>query len=155
MCCQAHVETGQCMYSIILWHVQEPLLPWKQQYVRSLLVASIDVVNNINVFSAAMETTMDSSCTVIDLQSIAYSNSMKYYGVCLFTCLNYQVCKLHLFCAELYCYLLPVWLYHMFPHYIINDTIFQKNLLNIKLCFDFCYNISYSRKNSGRYHIFS
>jgi len=50
-----------------------------QQYVPSLLVAGIDVVvNNINVFSAAMETIMDSLCTVIDLQNIAYSNSMKY-----------------------------------------------------------------------------
>jgi len=50
------------------------------QYVPSLLVAGIDVVvNNINVFSATMETTVDSLCTVIDLQNIAYINSMKYY----------------------------------------------------------------------------
>ena len=26
--------------------------------------------------------------------------------------------------ALLYCYLLPVRLYHIFPHYRINDTIF-------------------------------
>ena len=51
-----------------------------QQYVPSLLVAGIDVVvNNIHVFSATMETTVDSLGTVIDLQNIAYSNSMKYY----------------------------------------------------------------------------
>ena len=28
----------------------------------------------------------------------------------------------------------------IFPHYFLNGTIFWKNLLNIKLCFDFCYN---------------
>lgn len=51
-----------------------------QQYVPSFLVAGIDlVVDNINVFTAAMEATMDSLCTVIDLQNIAYSISMKYY----------------------------------------------------------------------------
>jgi hypothetical protein len=51
-----------------------------QQYVPSLFVAGIDVVvNNINVFSATMETTMDSLYTVIDVQNIAYSNSMKCY----------------------------------------------------------------------------
>jgi len=50
-----------------------------QQYVPSL-VADVDVVvHNISVFSAAMETTMDSLGTVIDLQNIACSNSMKYY----------------------------------------------------------------------------
>jgi hypothetical protein len=51
-----------------------------QQYVPSLLVAGIDiVVNNINVFSTTMETSMDSFCTLIDLQNIAYNNNMKYY----------------------------------------------------------------------------
>jgi hypothetical protein len=50
-----------------------------QQYVPSLFVAGIDVVvNNINVFSAAMETTMDYLCTVTNLQNIEYSNSMQY-----------------------------------------------------------------------------
>jgi hypothetical protein len=51
----------------------------KQQYVPSLFVAGIDVVvNNINVFSAAMETTMDYLCTITDLQHFVYSNCMQY-----------------------------------------------------------------------------
>jgi hypothetical protein len=29
----------------------------------------------------------------------------------------------------------PVWLYHIFPHYLINDTIFMKPLPNIKCLF--------------------
>jgi len=29
-------------------------------------------------------------------------------------------------CAVLYCHLWPVWLYHIFPHYLINGTIFIK-----------------------------
>ena len=37
-------------------------------------------------------------------------------------------------CAELYCHLWPVWLYHIFPHYLTNGTIFGKNVT------DFLYN---------------
>jgi hypothetical protein len=40
-------------------------------------------------------------------------------------------------CAVLYCHLRPVWLYHIFPHYLINGTILGKNLLNIKCAFWF------------------
>jgi hypothetical protein len=40
-------------------------------------------------------------------------------------------------CAVLYCHLWPIWLYHIFPHYLINDTIFGKKLLNIKCVFWF------------------
>jgi hypothetical protein len=40
-------------------------------------------------------------------------------------------------CAVLYCHLWPVWLYNIFPHYLINGTIFGKMLLNIKCVFWF------------------
>jgi hypothetical protein len=40
-------------------------------------------------------------------------------------------------CAVLYCHLWPVRLYHSFPHYLINDKIFGKTLLNIKRVFLF------------------
>jgi hypothetical protein len=40
-------------------------------------------------------------------------------------------------CAVLYCHLWPVWLYHIFPHYLINGTIFEKKLLNTKCVFWF------------------
>jgi hypothetical protein len=44
--------------------------------------------------------------------------------------------------AVLYCRLWPVWLYHIFPHYVINDTIFGKNVVEHKnVCFDFLYNV--------------
>jgi hypothetical protein len=49
----------------------------------------------------------------------------------------------------------PVWLYHIFPHYLINSTIFGNKLLNIKCMFWFSlqhvWNISHSKKNSARY----
>jgi hypothetical protein len=105
------------------------VLLWKQQWIPFVLLLIYKILHTVIVWNII--------------------------GVCLITCLNYQVWKLLLFCAKLSCYLLPVWFYHMFPHYIINDTIFQKNLLNINLYFDFCYNISHSRKNSGRYQVFS
>jgi hypothetical protein len=40
-------------------------------------------------------------------------------------------------CGVLHCHLWPVWLYHIFPHYLINGTIFGKKLLNIKCVFSF------------------
>jgi len=36
-----------------------------------------------------------------------------------------------------YCHLWPAPLYHIFPHYLINDTIFEKKLLNTKCVFWF------------------
>jgi len=33
-----------------------------------------------------------------------------------------------------YCHLHPVWLYDVFPHYLINSMVFAKRLLNTKLC---------------------
>jgi hypothetical protein len=44
-------------------------------------------------------------------------------------------------CDVLYCHLWPVWLYHIFPHYLINDKIFGgKKFLKYNVCFDFLYN---------------
>jgi hypothetical protein len=40
-------------------------------------------------------------------------------------------------CAVLYCHLWPVRLYHIFPHYLTNGTIFGKKLLDIKCVFCF------------------
>jgi hypothetical protein len=60
-------------------------------------------------------------------------------------------------CAVLYCRLWLVWLYHIFPHYLINGTILGKKVAEYKTCFDFiynfCWNISHSNKNwAGYYH---
>jgi hypothetical protein len=40
-------------------------------------------------------------------------------------------------CAVLCCHPWPVWLYRIFPHYLINGTILGKTLLNIKCVFWF------------------
>jgi len=37
------------------------------------------------------------------------------YCVCVYYCLSYPVCKAH----APYCHLWPVWLYYIFPYYII------------------------------------
>ena len=51
----------------------------------------------------------------------------------LYYSLIYPACKEHHLYAALYCHVKPVWLYHNFPHYLINSTIFRKrNVLNIK-----------------------
>jgi hypothetical protein len=58
-------------------------------------------------------------------------------------------------CALLCCHLWHDRLYNIFPHYIINGTIFVKTLLNIKCVFQFSLpvrNVSHSKKNSPRYY---
>jgi hypothetical protein len=52
------------------------------------------------------------------------------YSECVFVALDIQ----H---AKRMRHLLPVRLYHIFPHYLINGTIFVKNLLNTKCVFWF------------------
>jgi hypothetical protein len=37
-------------------------------------------------------------------------------------------------CAVLYCHLWPVWLYHIFPHYLISNTIFGEKIIVRKTC---------------------
>ena len=54
--------------------------------------------------------------------------------VCLFSCLSYPACKLHLFCTILYCHLWPVWLYRIFPHYLIKGEIFRKQITEHQRC---------------------
>jgi len=56
--------------------------------------------------------------------------------VCMYSCFIYPTRKAHFFCTALYCHLLPVWLFHIFLHYLIKGTIFGgKKLLHIKFVF--------------------
>jgi hypothetical protein len=47
--------------------------------------------------------------------------------------LTYPVCNVHV----PYCHPWPVRLNNIFPHYLINATIFQKKVTEYKMCFDF------------------
>jgi hypothetical protein len=55
--------------------------------------------------------------------------------------LSHPACKSHLFCSALYCHLWHVWVYHIFPHYLINGNIFEKKSTEHKMCYDFLYNV--------------
>jgi len=59
--------------------------------------------------------------------------------VCLYS-LPYLSNK-HSACSVLYCHLWSVTLYHIFPHYPTNDTIFDEEM-SIRLCFDFLYSLA-------------
>ena len=55
-----------------------------------------------------------------------------------------------------YCHLWPAPLYKVFPHYLINGTIFEKKNTEYKMCVlifstTFVWNISHSKKNLARY----
>jgi len=66
--------------------------------------------------------------------------------------LRYPACNAH----EPYCYLWFPGLYRIFPHYLIKDTIFDKDVIDYKLCVLIFYttsvwNISHSKKSWARY----
>ena len=64
------------------------------------------------------------------------------------------VCLYFFMFSALFFHLLPAWLYHIFPHVLINGTIFGKSSLirNYVLIFGttFVWLISLSKKNSAR-----
>jgi hypothetical protein len=54
----------------------------------------------------------------------------------LSACLQPYLPSIQRACAVLQCHLWPAWLYHIFPHYLLNGTIFGKrSLLNRKYVF--------------------
>jgi len=53
--------------------------------------------------------------------------------VCMFFSIRYAACNAH----APYCHLWPDLLYNIFPHYLIDGTIFEKKLLNTKCVFWF------------------
>jgi hypothetical protein len=109
-----------------------------QKYANFLIAFGVHVaVNNRTVFSIAMEMQkLGPLCTVV-VMLLTIISIKHYERVSIF--LPQPEGKSQLFRTVLYSYLWPVWLYHIFPHYFINGTIFGKNVLNIKLCFDFLY----------------
>jgi hypothetical protein len=53
------------------------------------------------------------------------------YSECLYSYFIYPACKNSY--AVLYCNLWPLWLYHIFPRYLINGKIFFKKIKVIEL----------------------
>ena len=69
------------------------------------------------------------------MQPFLQWKSNEYYTPCVCICsLRYPACNVH----GPYCHLWSVLLCSIFPHYIINGTVFEKKkLLNIKCVFRF------------------
>ena len=53
------------------------------------------------------------------------------YSECVFVALGYPEFNVH----ASYCHLWPARLYNIFPHYLMNEEIFEKQLLDIKYVF--------------------
>jgi hypothetical protein len=69
--------------------------------------------------------------------------------VCLCS-LSYSACKAH--APYLYCPLWPVWLYRIFPHYLINGTIFgKKKIIDHKTCV-FIFSTTSVRNNTSLFN---
>jgi len=59
--------------------------------------------------------------------------SSRYYIFWLYVCsLTYPACKAHV--QHLYCHLWPIWLYHIFPHYLTKSTNFEEKMIEEKMC---------------------
>jgi len=68
------------------------------------------------------------------VKTLLHWKSEEYYSNCVHICsLRYTVCNAH----APYCHLWPAPLYNIFPHYLINGTIFEKPLLKTKCLFWF------------------
>ena len=80
--------------------------------------------------------TLGSLCTVAELLLLTIMRITYYVCESLFL-RSYSVWISPLFSALLYYHPWPVWLYNIFPHYLINGPIFVKNILNIKYVFWF------------------
>jgi len=52
----------------------------------------------------------------------------------LSVCLHPHLSSMRSACAVLYCRLLPVRLYNIFPHYNLNGSIFEKKVNEHKIC---------------------
>jgi len=72
----------------------------------------------------------------------AKARSSKYECVCVCSCFSYPECKSHLFCVDMYCHLLPVWLDHIFPLYLTNGTNFRQKLYKHKMRVLICTQLS-------------
>ena len=64
-------------------------------------------------------------CVCVWVGARTYKRSVRPYSI------TYPACKAH----APYFHLWPLWLHHIFRHYLINGTIFGKKLLNIKCVF--------------------
>jgi hypothetical protein len=73
-------------------------------------------------------------CAAVDhsLLPLLSWKSNKFYIFWVCVCgLSYTACNMH----APYCHLWPVWLYCIFPHYLINSMIIGKKYLKIKRVF--------------------
>ena len=72
--------------------------------------------------------------------------------VCVYSFRSHPACKAHLFYAALYCHVWPVWLCHVFPHYLMKGAIYHKVCV-FWLCLQFLSETFLIVKNiSVRYH---
>ena len=64
--------------------------------------------------------------------NIVAAEKQKYYIIWVCVCsTTYPLRNVH----DIYCHLWPVWLNHIFPHYLINGTVLGGNLMKIKCVF--------------------
>ena len=103
------------------------------------------------MFVACEQIKTGNLCMNLTLRCVSVTNSaaenqeiLHIMSVCLYACIIYPACRLHLFCAPLYCHLWPVWLYHNFLQltHKRHDFRQKKNVFKIKFVFIFSINLS-------------
>jgi hypothetical protein len=115
--------------------------PWRMKFVLSSILHCVWNDDRRGDVKFEVIAEQDRQCTynltlrrvlativAVEKQCVTYSES-----VCSF---SYPACN----ALSLYCHQWPVWLYIIFPHYLINGTIFGKKLPK-KVFFYFLYNL--------------
>jgi hypothetical protein len=118
-------KTGK---SRITWHwgaCAKPLLLWKSNKYY------------IYIYIYVVQIWPGQTVTCLHTNSSGHIWTTLYIYVCVCVILiTRQAKRVHL----IYCHLWPVWLHKIFPLYLINGTIFGKNVDN-KMCLNFLYSV--------------
>jgi hypothetical protein len=103
------------------------------------ITTPVTLLTDINVWKALLFVSQATQCTYKSNTEAGSSNHCCFckanritYSVCVFVALVIQYAKRM---RLLYWHLWHVWLYNIFPHYLINGTNFPKKLLNMKRVF--------------------
>ena len=123
-----------CTY-IAFWCFSLPFFPWNCNNTFLFYCWHSCSYQYKSIQCCHVNTTVGFFCGVVELQNILFCCKNNKYEICIYVSVVLVICNENhiFFSAVSCCHLWPVWLCYIFPHYLINDTIFGQYLLNVQL----------------------